>query len=410
MNRDPLKGAAQWLLTTDAIRVRARQFLSLADQDKLTHLRLDRERLPLAVDEVIAVTREAYPDLDIPYHSRWRHFAVGGRDRWGRLATALDANARERARIAFDLAVTSVLLDAGSGPGWRYVEPATGATFERSEGLAVASFDLFVAGAFSGEPTLPLRADATGLARFDAGRLAQGFQSRPDNLLIGLEGRADLMRRLGATLAATPALFGGDARIGNMVDRVLDWAKDGQLPATAILDALLSGLGPIWPGRLTLADTPLGDTWQHPAARSADAADGLVPFHKLSQWLAYSLVEPLQELGLVVTDLDRLTGLPEYRNGGLFLDLGVLAWRDPDISRRRLTPGDEPIVEWRALTVGLLDEVAGQMRARLRLDAEQLPLAKVMQGGTWSAGRRVAARLRSGGGPPVALDSDGTVF
>jgi hypothetical protein len=410
MKDNPRSDAARWLLTTDAVRFRARQFLALADHDKLPHLALRREHLPTVVDEVLATTRAAYPDLVIPYHSRWRHFAAGGRDRWALLAASLDVDAHERARIAVDLAVTSVLLDAGAGLGWHYVEPATGATFERSEGLAVASFDLFVSGAFSGDPKRPLQADATGLMALDADRLARGFQARADNLLVGLEGRADLLRRLGRTLAATPALFGREARIGNLVDRMIGWAKDGRLPATAILDALLAGLGPIWPGRLTLADLPLGDTWQHPSARSSDAADGLVPFHKLSQWLAYSLVEPLEDAGLAITDLDRLTGLPEYRNGGLFLDLGVLAWRDPDIVRRRLTPGDEPIVEWRALTVALLDVVADEMRARLGLDAERLPLAKVLQGGTWSAGRRVAARLRAGGGPPVVLDSDGTVF
>ncbi len=111
-----------------------------------------------------------------------------------------------------------------------------------------------------------------------------------------------------------------------------------------------------------------------------------------------------------MTGLDGLTGLPEYRNGGLFLDLGALAWRDPGMAQRRLRPGDEPVVEWLALTVALLDEVAAAVRARLGLDAERLPLAKVLQGGTWTAGRRVAARLRADGGPPVLLDSDGTVF
>ena len=45
-----------------------------------------------------------------------------------------------------------------------------------------------------------------------------------------------------------------------------------------------------------------------------------MPLHKLSQWLAYSLIEPLQRAGIAVTDIDGLTGLAEYRNGGLFID------------------------------------------------------------------------------------------
>ncbi len=402
--------AARWLLSAKAVRSRAHQLLALADQDRLPHLKLDRARLPLAVDEVIAATRADYPTLDIPYHSRWRHFAAGGRDRWGDLSRNLDADARERARIGFDLAVTSVLLDAGAGPDWRYCEPSSGAFFSRSEGLAVASFDLFVAGTFSGDATRPLRADATGLARFDATKLAFGCQVGSSNPMVGLDGRASLLRSLGGAIAKAPDLFGRDARIGNLVDYIERRATHGTLAATEVLDAVLSGFGLVWPGRLSLAGLPLGDTWRHRSAASDDASNGLVPFHKLLQWLTYSLVEPLEWLGLRITGLDDLTGLPEYRNGGLFLDLGVLAWRDPATPDRVWKPGDEPIVEWRALTVALLDEIARAVRMRLGLDAESLPLAKVLQGGTWTAGRRVAARLRPDGGPPLRLDSDGTVF
>jgi hypothetical protein len=402
--------AARWLLTAAAVRERAHQLLALADADRLPHLALHRDRLPAVIDEVLDATRADYPDLDIPYHSRWRHFAVGNRDRWRLLAASIDADAQERARIGFDLAVTSVLLDAGAGPDWCYCEPATGETFTRSEGLAVASFDLFVSGAFSGDPTRPLRADAAGLSRFDAKTLAFGCQVADGNPLIGLEGRAGLMRSLGRALSSAPDYFGREARIGNLVDTLERRAQRRRLPATDILDAVLAGFGLVWPGRLSLAGLPLGDTWRHRMAHSPDAADELVPFHKLSQWLTYSLVEPLEDLGIRVTGLDDLTGLPEYRNGGLFLDTSVLAWRDPGIAERLLKPGDEPVVEWRALTVALLDEVASGVRERLGLDRERLPLAKVLQGGTWTAGRRIAARLRPGGGPPLKLDSDGTVF
>ena len=86
---------------------------------------------------------------------------------------------------------------------------------------------------------------------------------------------------------------------------------------------MLAHLGPIWPSRLSLAGVALGDCWRHPAIRREDATNGLVPFHKLSQWLSYSLIEPLQEAGIAVTEIDGLTGLPEYRNGGLFIDFGA---------------------------------------------------------------------------------------
>jgi hypothetical protein len=141
-----------------------------------------------------------------------------------------------------------------------------------------------------------------------------------------------------------------------------------------------------------------------------DATSGLMPLHKLSQWLTYSLLEPLQATGIAVTDVDGLTGLAEYRNGGLFIDTGVLALRDPDEARRAHEVDSTLVVEWRALTVALLDRLADLMRRRLEMDAETLPLAKVLQGGTWAAGRHIARARRPDGAPPLAIVSDGTVF
>jgi len=135
-----------------------------------------------------------------------------------------------------------------------------------------------------------------------------------------------------------------------------------------------------------------------------------VPFHKLTQWLTYSLLEPLEEAGLVVSGLDALTGLPEYRNGGLLLDCGVLVARDPSFHTRSLTVDDPAVIEWRALTVALLDRLAVAVRRELGLDAAAFPLARVLEGGTWAAGRKIAAEKRAGGVPPVQIDSDGTVF
>jgi hypothetical protein len=131
-----------------------------------------------------------------------------------------------------------------------------------------------------------------------------------------------------------------------------------------------------------------------------------MPFHKLSQWLTYSLLEPFGWAGVSVTGIDELTGLPEYRNGGLLVDTGVLRLRDTALAQRNWSVGDELVVEWRALTVALLDELVPLVRAELGAD---VPLACVLEGGTWQAGRTTAHRLR-GGLPPLTIISDGTVF
>jgi hypothetical protein len=171
---------------------------------------------------------------------------------------------------------------------------------------------------------------------------------------------------------------------------------------------VLRELGPIWPSRITLDGVALGDCWRHPAL--AHEGSDLVPLHKLSQWLTYSLIEPLVRAGITVNDIDGLTGLAEYRNGGLFVDSGVLSLRDPADAARAHDVSSPLVIEWRSLTVALLDLLAEALRRRLGLDAVSLPLAKVLEGGTWAAGRAIAQARRADGAPPIAVRSDGTVF
>ncbi|MBS0411421.1 MAG: URC4/urg3 family protein [Proteobacteria bacterium] len=391
--------AAKALLSAAAVRERAHELLAIALADGLGDWRVDLERLAAAADLTSTVVRDNYPDLKVPFHARWRHFAVDGRDLWAeRLAASPGRSAVETGRAAFDLAITSVLLDAGAGPAWRYEDAATGTSLSRSEGLGVASLRLFESGALSADAADPLRAD--GLARVDAAMLGRAFQVADGNPLVGLEGRAALLRRLGEVVGRPGVLF----------DRMAARAEGDRLPAPVILEVLLDALGPIWPGRISLGGVSLGDCWRHPAIKRDDPTDGLVPLHKLSQWMAYSLIEPLQAAGVEVVDIDGLTGLAEYRNGGLFVDTGVLLLKDPsDLDRAH--PVDGPlVVGWRALTVAVLDRLAPLVRERLGVAAEDFPLARVLEGGSWAAGRRIARERRPDGGPPIAVISDGTVF
>jgi hypothetical protein len=412
-NDNGVGSGAKGLLSAAAVRERARRMLRLGLDDRLDHFAVDLDRLGSCADEVVKTIRADYPSLDIPFHARWRHFAAGGLDRWSALSEAAPwPDDRAGARAAFDLAILSVLLDAGAGPSWRYEEGRTGETYARSEGLAVASFDMFIGGAFSSRPDDPLRADAAALSGLSAAELEGLMQVGPDNPLVGLSGRATLLNRLGRTVAGRPDMFAAadDPRPGGLFDFVAAQAGDGRIAAPALLEAILVGLGPVWPGRIVLDGIDLGDTWRHPALTTDDATSGLVPFHKLSGWLCYSLIEPLEAAGIAVTDLDGLVGLPEYRNGGLFLDTGVLNLKDERDAERPHEVGSALVVEWRALTVALLDLVADAIRDRLSLSAADFPLAKVLEGGTWSTGRRLAAAKRPGGAPPIAVISDGTVF
>ena len=161
----------------------------------------------------------------MPYHSRWRHFSAGGVDRAA--AVAPGAGRTETARARIDLAVVSVLLDAGAGALWRFCEDETGLVLSRSEGLAAASLRAMQAGLFSADPEDPWRADAAALAALAPQRLAALFQHRPDNPLVGIEGRALLLRRVGEVCAASPELFGVPGATGQALRLLVAPRRDG---------------------------------------------------------------------------------------------------------------------------------------------------------------------------------------
>jgi hypothetical protein len=398
----PSTSEAAALLSAAAVRARCAIVSEAAERGETRHFRLVTPRLDETARRVAEITRRRYPDLVVPYHSRWRHFSAGDVDRAALIAPGADRAEAARARI--DLAVVSVLLDAGAGPRWRFREPQNGQILSRSEGLAVASLRAMENGLFSADPSDPWRADAEALSRITPAALAGAFQQGAGNELVGLDGRVELLRRLGEVCAQSPEVFGTPARPGRLLDH---WSAQGkELPASQVLRTLLQAFGAIWPGGMRLAGVPLGDCGRHPAV----PGDGFVPFHKLSQWLAYSLVEPLQDAGLQVIDLDGLTGLAEYRNGGLFLDCSVIEPRDPELLQSPLDALSEPVVEWRALTVSLLDLLAGRVRERLDRSAREFPLARMLEGGSWAAGREIAYERRPDGNPPLTVISDGTLF
>jgi hypothetical protein len=414
------------------VRRRCAEVLASVRAGASPHFRLDESRAVDVANRIAAVTRTRFPDLVVPYHSRWRHFEAGGLDRKAEVDRALgDCGRTAKARAHIELALVSVLLDAGAGPDWRYREAESGLSLTRSEGLGVASLRAFLAGAFSSDADAPCRVDARALAAVDAARLAAIFQVGPGNPLVGLEGRASLLRSLAGALRAHPEVFGADGRPGRLFDALTQGhvrPTGAKVAISDLLRALLDAFSPIWPsGRVLELDGrrwPLGDAWRHPAAGAAagDGGAGWLPFHKLSQWLAYSLVEPFEWAGVRVAGLDDasggLTGLPEYRNGGLLLDAGLVVPCAPDWASRAVEPGNPWVVEWRAVTVGLLDELAPLVRDRLAAGAPEeiagrarsLPLACLLEGGSWAAGRAIATERRPGGAPPVTVVSDGTVF
>jgi len=394
------------LRTLPMIRERCGQVFDLAKKGQGRYFDLDLSKMDETVDFVQQVTKDAYPDLDaIPYHSRWRHFDEKETEK---MTKAWPCDKIESVRRLMDLACISVLLDAGAGSTWKYID-SKGQSQTRSEGLAIASYDMFCDGIFSSDVCVPHRVNSVGLKNLALKTLQKGFQVHPENNpVVGLEGRHGLLKRLGEALEKNPEFFGKEVcRPGNMVDYVLAHVKDKRVSIKVLWKAVIEGFESIWPRNLS--GVRRGDVWTYsPLLKIGVPASDMIPFHKLSQWLTYSLLEPIESLGIKFDDMDLLTGLAEYRNGGLFVDMGVLT---PKFNvKKKFDTGSELIVEWRALTLCLLDELAVRFRKKLNKTKEELPLAKILQGGTWTAGRLIAAKKREDKSPPIDVISNGTVF
>lgn len=375
----------------------------------------------------------------IPPHGRWQHLNAGGHPRIEGLIDQWRINRVDEVEIArrvIDLIVVSVLVDAGAGNLWKYTIDKE--SYTRSEGLAVASYHMFVDGVLSidGEKD-PYKVNGQKLKVLTMDQFIEGFQiSAATNPLSGMEGRLKLIQNLGEALVSHPEIFGEEGRPGGIVDHLYKSCKkvNNSIDLKDIWKCLMDGFVTIWPkGRTTIDEMPVGDVWSLDTKLKANGGqakwedsflDSLVTFHKLTQWLCYSLLVPLEEYGykFTVQNKDLQTGLPEYRNGGLFYDFDVLEIK-PDHLKRGLaltaklngdkniptfTADDGVIVEWRCLTIGLLDELLLMVNKKLNAN---LSLPQVIEAGSWKAGREIAQEKRpSTKGPPIELHSDGTVF
>lgn len=405
VNKDSIRDS---LFQLKSIREQCNKIYNLALKNHLGHVILDESKIPEAVDFVAQVIKDTYPNLDIAMHSRLRHFKPSI---FNKMVEGWPGDKIERCRRLVDLCTVSVLLDAGAGPSWKYICPWDGTVSNRSEGLAQASLDMFTDGCFSSDPALKCRVNSVGLANLKLDTLKRGFQVHGENIVTGLEGRLGLLHRLAEALEEHPEFFGPVEmfRPGNVVDLVLKHVVNAKVSVHVLWSALIKGYVNIWPPHSN-ANLRRGDVWVHSKIKNPSVpGSDLVPFHKLTQWLCYSLIEAIEtSLGITFTDVDQMTALAEYRNGGLLFDLEVLKLRDPRMHTFGVHVGSELVVEWRALTVILMDKLAEELRKKL--GKPDMPLSMILEGGTWRAGRKAAYARRSDGSPPIVVESDGTVF
>lgn len=397
----------------NTIRERSRQLYDRALMNNSAYLGIDESKIIPCCEFVLREAKKTSPSLNVPFHSRWRHFSVGNIDRIKKLKEnpTFPSCTIEQGRLWYELTLISVLLDAGAGSDWKYYEKETKQTWSRSEGLAIASYDMFISGLFSDEKKSTLQANYQGLHNITTTDIAKGMQVTNENPLEGLEGRATLINSLATVIKLKKDIF-KNGRLGSLYDYVIDKATTDPhvISAPKVLEIILDTFSSIWPGRIAIDNQNMGDIWKHSAVKGEGLTNHLIPFHKLSQWLTYSLLEPLQWQGYAIEGLEYMTGLAEYRNGGLFIDTDVIIIKDPLLRTQPQRPDSEAIIEWRALTLSLLDILWKEALKLTGKTPDTFPLVSFLEAGTWKAGRITAFNNNSNGSPPISIISDGTVF
>ncbi|GAA5892711.1 URC4/urg3 family protein [Sporobolomyces salmoneus] len=422
-----------------SIRERCQRVFSLAEQSQLEYWTLDLSQESRIIDFVCDLIARDYGTdyASIPPHGRWRHF-VGDRvkpllEAWNVEEGVDDL---EKARRLVDLMVVSVLMDAGAGNEWKYQPKEGGEKIARSEGLAVGSLEMFEKGLCSGVEGQPSRVDAIGLSKITASQVSDAMQVSESNPMTGIEGRAQLLIRLADVLTspANSSYFSqnGEQRPGHIIDYLLSHPTSQAVPSPVMgkkiavkmetmWEIVVGGLSGVWPAARTKIDgVSLGDVWPVDCLKKQDKGEGeeFVSFHKLSQWLTYSLIEVMEKLlGWSFIGKEQMTGLPEYRNGGLLIDFNLLQPKIPALLESfslpvpssaseyptllevpPLDPSHSAVVEMRAVTIIMLDRLADGIRKKLGVE---LTLPQVLEAGTWKAGREIAKKLRpQTGGPP----------
>jgi len=392
----------------ETTRERANAIYEMGLCDKLHHFQINLDKLPYTVEYVINTIEKNYPDLKIPQHSRIRHFEKFDPNFITNFNNSFKCTSREKIRRLIDLTVMSVLTDAGSGASWKYIKDNK--VYTRSEGLAYASYDMFMSGIFSSDEACPYRINSKGIEKMNLEDFKKGFQISEDNQLFGVENRYNSIKRLGGCLSGFPEYFGYEIkRSGNLLDYIEE--KFGnEISIKEFWKILCNTFGKIWATNQKTIGCR-GDVFVYsPLKKEQEVGSDLIPFHKLLHWLMNSLIEPLEMYGIKFTNKEIMLALPEYRNGGLLVDSGLITLKDQTYYEKVHNVGSELIVEWRALTLVLIEKIKDEINKYYENDGVKLTMSQVLQGGTWSAGRAIAMEKRKSSEPPIKIRSDGTVF
>jgi hypothetical protein len=398
------------LFQPEEIRRKAHDVLERAVDGELFHVDVDLSKMDGVLLRVLEVTKENYPDFQIPPHGVWRDFEAGDFDRWGALASARGFESAEEMLVAAaDLAVVAAYMKTRHPENWVFKDRMTATQTAGPQASALAAFHMFASGSFSSDMSDPYRVDAETLIQMDMGELADALQWDLQHDAGMLEDMQRHLKRLGEALALRPDLFSeGDVTRPGLLATRLAKQSSTAVDAGIALDRFLEALAPVWEGGAVSGEISLGDCFAHSQFSEADL-EPFVPFHLAAQEIVFSLVEPFAWAGWAVSGLDNLSAPADLAHVSLYSQGGVLNARQRD---EKLTESEaqDYMIELRAISIALTDRLADMLCAKLQVNADQLPLSCILEGGTSRAGAQVLQQNEKEAKKLGQLLNPGSVF
>ena len=325
------------------------------------HFHIDRLRVWTHAAALVAVvTRRRYPDLNVPCHQPLATLRGGRRRSQGRVRSRTRRTQRRRYRTR------PHRPDRGERPAGRRRRSRPGVLSETRIRAALRALGGFggrklsrvhARRVFRPERDDPLRVNAEVLAATDATSLANEFRAERTSVDRARRSRS-LLRRLGAALITQRDVFGDRARPGALFDTLHgSTGTRGAAHAPALLEVARRAWADLAHRKRSRRRVPRRCVASSACGRQRhDGGLGSVP---QAVAVARLFAARTARMGRYRHVRPRTAHrAAQYRNGGLLLDTGVLQFLDVADSRRTWGVGDEIIVEWRALTVTLLDELA----------------------------------------------------
>ena len=335
-----------------AVRDRCWMLLAGVELGKSPLYELNGPGLTAVTVAVADLVRRKHANLVPPLDTCWLTLRRQAPDDLEKLADALQAaDAVERARSGFDLALLDTTVSPSGGSG-----------------SVTELMRAYAEGSFSADPDKPLRLDPKGLNQWlDS---APGWIDEVPCAVTRLKRLAGCLNGDEGTGEALP--FRG------LLNRLIARANNGTLSALQLLDSVHPLALCLHSEGAKLGGTSLGDVWRHPAIRTGDKTRELLPFHAFAQRLSLSFVEPLAEAGITVTELGQLTAPATHQICSDFLTLGVIRCRHTAIGRLAHPTSSDIVVELRALSVALADRLADHLCAELRITTTDLPVVRIL--------------------------------